>query len=151
MSTVFESQPGRVTAIHAENPRPFLLDLGGSEFLDCIATSVVIDHTVAAQVSLSLSNDVFITPFGDNPSTLLVSFILNGKDCDAPESSVQTFLNGYHQAKLGPYQNKYPRLFVVGGAAYEGYIIGCKANANTDGGQRMYMGSLSAIVWAING
>jgi hypothetical protein len=150
MSAVFDSQPGRAVAIAADSPRPFILDIG-SDFIDCIATSVAIDHSVAAQVSLSLANSVYITPFGDNPSSLLVSFILNGKDCQSSESAVESFLASYHQAKLGPTQNTYPRLFIVGGAAYEGYLIGCKASANTDGGQRMYMGSLSAIVWAING
>jgi hypothetical protein len=150
MSVVFDSQPGRVVAMQATIARPFILNMGVHGLVSGIATSVDVESTVAAQVALSLSNDVFITPFGDNPSNIQIRFILNGKGCNDADA-VSQFIDAYQGARLGPYQNKFPQQFVVGGESYVGYIMGCRVGATVDGGQRLYTGTLSAIAWAVHG
>jgi len=142
--------PGRAVAVQADNPKPFTLYLGSNAFMSAIATSVGLDQSVSAQISTTLGNQVFVTPFGDNPSMLSVSFILNGKNCTDPETAVESFLSAYQSTKVGPSQNKYPKMFIIGGAAYDGYIVSARLNASSDGGSRMLLGTLSAVVWAVN-
>ena len=146
MSLIIDSRPGRVAAIRAQNPRPFVLNVG-HEFVYGIATSVALQRSVAAQIATSLANTVFITPFGDNASSLTVNFILNGKDCDSPYDGAADFLDAYDATKLLQTQNTAPRTFVVGGRSFYGYIIGANLSASVDGGQHMILGTLNAVVW----
>lgn len=147
MSLIFATSPGTAVAIRSDGASPFAINIANSYF-EAIAINVSVDQQVAAQIQTTLAETVYVTPFGDRPGTLNVSYVLNGVGCDADanDQSIR-FFNDYNSTKLTTSGNTSPHLFVIGRASFKGFILGAKMAVSAEGGLFMMTGQIQAVVW----
>ncbi len=115
-----------------------------------VATRVQMGMQVAAQFQNALSDVIYITPFGDAPGQIAITFIAN-RLCG---ETVPTFdvIQAYLSNRILPGtatttgQRIRPLSIAVGSAAFRGYNVGLAFDAESSGVQ-MIKGTLQFTAW----
>ena len=73
-----------------------------------------------------------MTPFGDKPGTINISFVAN-RICDQPNNSGYRVIQHYLDYRLLPDANKSPATVVVGSGVFTSYLVGMTFDAESSG------------------
>lgn len=95
-----------------------------------VVTHVRARQAVAAQFQNALNDLIFITPFGDLPGDVAISFLANNR-CDDSSTGRTPFgaIQEYFDRRLLPSANKLPAIIVIGSGTFKGYLTGLSIDA----------------------
>lgn len=110
-----------------------------------IATSVRVRQNVLAQFQNTLSNSVYVVPFGDGVGDLQVTFLANPQCGATNNSSLSNIWNHYKTNRLQPKQTRPARLS-VGPVTLTGHLIGFVIDAQGSS-TGMVQGTLVFKAW----
>lgn len=101
-----------------------------------VATSITASQNVAAQFQNAFNDAIYVTPFGDTPGEVHLSFIINAKcntnDGNSAHLNTQPAsdkkqtgqaIEYYLKNRLSPYRSR-PLVIVIGPMTLKGYLIG---------------------------
>jgi len=97
-----------------------------------IVTQVQAAQNIAAQFQNALTDAIYVTPFGDLPGTVRVSFVTNrtcNKDEEVPLDAIQHYLN----RRLLPGRNLVAATITIGSGTFRGYLVALLINGSSQG------------------
>lgn len=135
---------GRMVAVRVPNAAPVAVTFDGINPQNLgLCTQLLIDQKVIAQFQNTFDNYIYITPFGDKPGDIVLSFIIN-KNCD---DSVATFnaIDFYVQRRLQPSYlgvssgtlvifQTLPIIVAINSLTLRGFVTALKVDASTSQG-----------------
>lgn len=121
-----------------------------------LCTNVDIQQSVAAQFQNTFDNTIYVTPFGDLPGTVTISFLIN-PSCSSTPGFSGSVINDYFVNRLqtsyytaGPTLHRSPNIWLTIGAlnpvSLYGYIIGLQLRG-TSASSIMIEGVLTMKAW----
>ena len=99
-----------------------------------VVIAVQASMEIAAQLQNALNDIIYITPFGDKPGTIQITFLAN-RVCNGGTSSTLGVIEHYLQYRLLPDQNRSPATIVIGGGAFRSFLFGMQLDAQSAGEQ----------------
>lgn len=150
---------GRLIEVQAQMALPLTLGLSYGEFdqgtLDVIqqsvqlqqigvVTKVQVSQEIAAQFQNTLNDSIFITPFGDKPGQINLTFVANRK-CNGTAQTTDV-IQHYLDRRLQPGANLLPALVVIGSGTFRSYLVGMQLAADASGVQ-LVQGTLVFRGW----
>jgi hypothetical protein len=149
MAVLFDTVPGRIKTIPVSGDvRSFSISYKG-QLLIGILTGMSLQEEVTAQIATALDGSVHVTPFGDKPSAMTVTVVLN-QQCDETEADdpLSQYMDLYKTQRLHPDNNLTPEIITTGDTSYLAYVIGQSYQA-TASGQSSIVGSLRFVGWRV--
>lgn len=150
---------GRVTAFTSDAPAPVLITFQyGNQAPQPIrtlgiATGLRVNQQVAAQFQLSLSDSIYVTPFGDAVGDIVLGFLANPRCAETEETL--SILEHYVRMRLRPTQIAGATLIytpkqivTVGRTSFAGYIVAVNYDAQA-GSSVQISGSLIMKAWPV--
>lgn len=110
-----------------------------------VAVQVRANQQIAAQFQNALNNLIYVTPFGDKPGQIDISFISN-RVCGDTWGSGYEVIQHYFDHRLMPDANKAPATVVVGSGTFSAYLVGLQFSAESSGMQ-LTRGTLTFRGW----
>lgn len=115
-----------------------------------IAVNVTMRQSIIAQFLPAFNNAIYVTPFGDAPGDMTVTYVINPL-CESSTKGKYTFLDTYLKNRLLPSTPSAKRIltFTIGSATFNGSLIDMTANFQTQG-MFMAQGTLTFKLWPSN-
>jgi hypothetical protein len=129
---------GRLISIKVDKPAPMTIALSyddGSVDIAKIgvAVEVSVSQQIAAQFQNALNDAIFVTPFGDSPGEIRISFIANRMCEDDGTSSGFNVIQHYLDRRLLPKKNKKAASVTIGSGTFRSFLVGMtKEGASSD-------------------
>lgn len=149
---------GKAIALKTEGAAPLSILFDGVVLSDIgLVTSMTISQNISAQFQQTLSERIYVTPFGDNPGKIVMNFV-NIEKCG--EAAVEKdILRYYIEHRLRPASigniisnggslRVGPIIITVGSNAFYGYIVGVDFQADT-ASDTIVRGALTLIAWPV--
>jgi len=95
-----------------------------------VAVGAELKQAVQAQFQNAMNANIFITPFGDIPGEITISFIANTM-CDDPTQSGFGLIDHYLTHRLLPTKNKVPATISIAGAAFRAFLTAMQLSGST--------------------
>jgi len=92
-----------------------------------VMTNIRASQQIAAQFQNALSDIIYVTPFGDVPGEVQITFIANRK-CDDQINSFNV-IQHYLDRRLLPDKNKLPARITIGSAVFTAYLVALNVDA----------------------
>lgn len=99
-----------------------------------VVTAIQASMEIAAQVQNALNDIIYITPFGDKPGTIQITFLAN-RVCNRDTANTLGVIDHYLQYRLLPDQNRSPATIVIGGGSFRSFLFGMQVDAQSAGEQ----------------
>lgn len=149
MSTICAGVGGRLIELDSGNAiAPLTIDAGGIDIEEFgVMIGIEMRQEVQAQFQPSLDDAIYVTPFGDSPGVIALTYIANN-DCeeDGDDALANKFLSSYVDDRLRP--NKDPAVEVtVGGQTFRGFVTGMQFNGTTSD-TPIIQGTLILTAWS---
>lgn len=140
--TTCASPLGRMTAIKTGSVAPIAVTFDGKPLQNMgLCTKLGVHQSVIAQFQVTLGNYIYITPFGDKPGDIALSFIVN-RSCDSSQETLNA-IDFYVKNRLQPTQlkvinNAYytvrsaPIRVAIGSLALRGFVVGLDIDGTTE-------------------
>ena len=93
-----------------------------------LVTGVSAKQGVISQVQNALTNAIYVTPFGDGPGDIAITFISN-RDCLDDQTSTVAVIQHYLQHRLLPTRNRRGVLVAIGTSVFRGFLLGLDFDA----------------------
>ena len=132
---------GRMVAVRAPNAAPVSVTFDGINPQSLgLCTQLLIDQQVIAQFQNTFDDYIYITPFGDKPGAIVLSFIIN-KSCPETVAAFNA-IDFYVQRRLRPsylgvsnntvvlFQST-PIIVAINSLTLRGFVTGLKVDAST--------------------
>ena len=110
-----------------------------------VAIGVQADQRVQAQFQNALSDAIFVTPFGDAPGQIRVTFIANRR-CRGTSQSGFEVIQHYMDRRLLPGANKFPALVSIGPGSFRAFLTGLVVSGNSSD-TPVIQGTLTFTAW----
>lgn len=112
-----------------------------------VATAVQAEQRVLAQFQNTLSDSIFVTPFGDAPGKISVSFVAN-RECGDEDSSGYQLLQHYLDKRLLPGNSNSPAIVTVGSAPFRAFLTNMLLSGSTSD-MPVVQGTLVFTAWPL--
>jgi hypothetical protein len=110
-----------------------------------VVTRLRASQEVAAQFQNALTDVIYITPFGDKPGTIELTFVAN-RSCDGSNGAGLGVIQHYLDRRLMPLANKRPATIIIGPGVFRSYLISMVIDAESSGVQ-LVQGTLVFRGW----
>lgn len=151
MSTVCAGVGGRLIKLEVggDTVAPLDIDLGGVDISEFgVAVGLEMSQEVQAQFQPSLDDAIYITPFGDSPGNIAITFVAN-RECGEDAESTNKFITTYLNQRMRP-DNAQALVVSVGGNAFYAFVTGMRLNAST-ADTPVVQGTLILTAWSSEG
>jgi len=95
-----------------------------------VAIGVQADQRVQAQFQNALSDAIFVTPFGDAPGQIRITFVANRR-CRGTQQSGFDVIQHYFDRRLQPGVNKFPAVVSIGPGSFRAFLTNLLISGNT--------------------
>ena len=146
--TTCASPLGRIIAIRAGSVAPISVTMtinGVKQELQSLGlcTRLAVSQSVIAQFQNTFDSFIYITPFGDKPGDIALTFIVN-KACDSAQETLNA-IDFYVRQRLLPtgfylnssgvsvLQKNFPIIVAVGSLTLRGFVVGLDIQGTTEG------------------
>jgi hypothetical protein len=132
---------GRIVAVKTGSVAPISVTFDGQPIKNMgLCTQLRVNQSVIAQFQSTLGNYIYITPFGDKPGDIEMSFIVN-KECNASQEALNA-IDFYIKRRLQPtlpvligsaiyYAQTAPIIIAIGSLALRSFVTGLSIDATT--------------------
>lgn len=133
---------GRVVVVSVANAAPMSVTFDGIALQNMgVCTRMVVNQSVIAQFQNTFDSFIYITPFGDKPGTIALSFIVNQK-CDETQSTLNA-IDFYVQRRLRPsyltnvggfltFSQTAPITVAINSLTLRGFVTGLEVEGTTN-------------------
>lgn len=143
-----EGSPGRSIPVLIPNGvAPLVFSVDGDVLDLGVTTRVDASQQVAAQFQPSLNDAIFVTPFGDQPGRIGITFVAN-RECLEPANENLAVIEYYLANRILPTENKVPLIITIGSSTFRGYVTALQLGAQAPvAGSPLVQGSIIFTAW----
>lgn len=141
--TTCASPLGRMIAIRTGSVAPISVTFDGQPLQNMgLCTRLAVNQSVIAQFQNTFDSFIYITPFGDKPGDIAMTFIVN-RACDSAQETLNA-IDFYVRRRLLPthlvalgnntaqWEQSTPIIIAVGSLTLRGFVVGLDIEGTTE-------------------